>query len=172
MSNEGTYAPLLVTAEIGIPVTPVGIQVPIPGLPQGITLPFTITGRAPDGFFTKTATVDTISMVSGAEGNVQHIFNHDRSGNVTVTVQHGTLSCRLLSILFNAQTLIGEGQLPAFKFPVTLRDNNSTPPEVHEAFNCMIMRNPDVSFGASLGTIVWSFAATDLISHLSSRGVS
>ena len=170
-SYEGQYAPLLVTASIGaaVPVSPLLNSIKIPGLPQGFTFPLVIVGRAADGFFTKTATVDTVSMVSGAEGNVQHVFNHDASGNVTITLQHGTFACRALSILFAAQQLIGEGQIPAFTFPVTLSDANSTPPEVHEAFNCLIMRNPDVTFGASLGTITWSFASAQIISNFSSR---
>ena len=170
MSYEGQYHPLLVTASIGAPVNPVLGPITIPGLPQGFSFPLVIPGRAADGFFTKTATVDTVSMVAGAEGNVQHIFSHDESGTVNVTVNHRTLACRALSILFAAQKLIGQGQLPRFTFPVTLTDANCTPPEVHEAFNCLIMRNPDVTWGASLGTITWAFASPTIISNMSSTG--
>ena len=168
---EGQYAPLLVTATIGAPVNPILGNIQIPGLPQGLSFPATISGRAADGFYTKTATTDSVSLLSGAEGNVQLVHNHDASGNFAITLNHGTLFCRLLSILFAAQKLIGDGQLPAFTFPVTYRDNNSVPAETHEAFNCLIMRNPDVSFGASVGTVAWSFVSTRIISNFSSRGV-
>ena len=171
MSYEGQYAPKLVTATIGAPVNPVVGNIQIPGLPQGLTLPFVVTNRAADAFFTKTATTDSVSLVSGAEGNNQLVHNHDASGNFTITLNHGGLYNRLFSSLFAAQKLIGEGQLPPFTFPITYRDNNSTPPETHEAFNCLIMRNPDVSYGASLSTIAWAFVSTDIISNFSSRGV-
>ena len=171
MSYEGQYAPLLVTATVGAPTNPIVGNIQIPGLPQGFTFPATVTNRAADAFFTKTATTDSVSMVSGAEGNVQLVHNHDASGNFTITVQHGGLFNRLFSILFAAQKLIGTGQLPPFTFPVTYRDNNSVPPETHEGFNCLIMRNPDVSYGASVGTVAWAFVSTDIISNFSSRGV-
>lgn len=169
MSFEGTYHPKLVTATVALPTAPAGVPLNIPGLPSGLSFPFTITGRAADGFFTKTNTVDFASLVTGAEGNTSIVLNPDDSGNLAITVQHGTIGCRVLSILFSAQRLIGEGQLPPFTFPVTYRDNNCTPPETHAGFNCMIARSPDVSFGASLGTVVWSFVAARVISNFSSR---
>lgn len=169
MSNfEGLYHPKLVTATVLLPTSPVGALV-IPGLPSGLKFPYTIIGKAADGFYTKTQTVDFASLVTGAEGNTSIVINPDDSGNFTITLQHGTIGNRILSILFSAQRLIGEGQLPPFTFPVTYRDNNCVPPETHAGFNCMIARSPDVSFGASLGTVVWSFISAKVISNFSSR---
>jgi hypothetical protein len=145
--------------------------VAIPGLPEGLSFPFTISNKAADGFFTKTQTVDNFSLVTGAEGNTSLISNLDASGNFTITVQHGTQACRVLSILFQAQKLIGEGQLPAFTFPVSYFDINQTPPETHSGFDCLIARSPDVSYGASLGTVAWSFVSATIVSNFSSRAV-
>ena len=169
MSYEGTYAPKLVTAQIGLPKTPLGVDVTIPGLPQSYSFPYTISGRAADGFFTKALAEDTVSMITGAEGNTQLVLNHNESGNFTITVHHGTRACRLFSLLFKAQRLIGSGQLPPFTFPVHYRDLSCTPPETHTGFNCMIMRDPDISFGASVGTVVWGFVSATIVSNLSSR---
>ena len=169
MSYEGQYAPKLVTATVGIPQNPLLGNIVIPGLPNGLTFPVIVTGRAADAFFTKTATTDSVSLVSGAEGNNQLVHNHDASGNFTITLQHGSFYNRLLSIVFSAQKLIGSGQLPPFTFPVVYRDSNSVPAETHEASHCLIMRNPDVSFGASLGTIAWAFVATEIVSNFGNR---
>ena len=169
MSYEGQYHPKLVTASIGAPLAALGISVDLPGLPQGLQFPFAITGRATDGFFAKTRTTDFASLVTGAEGNTSIVLNPDQSGNFTITLQHGTIGCRVLSILYAAQELIGEGQLPPFTFNVSYRDNNSTPPETHEGLNCLIARPPDMTFGASLGTLAWSFVAATVISNYSSR---
>jgi hypothetical protein len=168
MSYEGQYNPKLVTATVAPPGV-LGVPIPIPGLPQGFTFPYSITGRAADGFFTKARTVDSVTLVTGAEGNTSLVVNPDTSGNFAITLQHGTLGCRLLSILYSAQSLMGEGQIPPFTFSVTYRDNNQTPPETHAAFNCLIARSPDVSFGASLGTVVWGFVAASVVSNFSSR---
>lgn len=169
MATEGIYHPKLVTATIGGPTGFGGIPIQIPGLPQGLQFPFPITGRAADGFFTKARTTDFATLVTGAEGNTSIVLNADQSGNFTITVQHGTIACRVLGILFAAQELIGEGQIPPFTFPVSYRDNNQLPPETHSGFNCLIARPPDVSFGASLGTLAWMFVSATVISNYSSR---
>lgn len=169
MSYEGQYHSKLVTATIGPPTAPGGIPVALPNLPQGFSFPFSVLGRAADGFFTKARTTDSVSLVTGAEGNTSLVIDPNASGNFTITLQHGTVSCRALSLLFTAQELIGEGQLPFFTFNVTYRDNNQTPPETHAGFNCLIMREPDVSFGASLGTVVWGFVSATVKSNFSSR---
>ena len=168
MSYEGQYHPKLVTASIMAPVSPIG-PVIIPGLPSGLKFPFTIPGKAADGFFAKAVTTDFATLVTGAEGNTSIVCNPDASGNFTITLQHGTIGCRILGILFSAQRLIGEGQLPPFTFNVSYRDNNCTPPETHAGFDCLIARPPDVSFGASLGTLAWSFVAATIASNYSSR---
>lgn len=169
MAYEGQYHPKLVTASILAPTGFGGVPIQIPGLPQGLQFPFPIVGRAADGFFTKTRTTDFATLVTGAEGNTSIVINPDQSGNFTITVQHGTLACRVLGILFAAQELIGEGQIPPFTFPVGYRDNNCTPPETHSGFNCLIARPPDVSYGASLGTLAWSFVSATVISNYGSR---
>jgi hypothetical protein len=168
MSSEGIHNPVLVSATIGTPLAPGNIAVNIPGLPQGLTFPFPILGKAADGFFTKASSVDFASLVTGAENNTAIVINPNDSGNFTITLQHGTLACRILSILFNAQKLMGLA-LPIFTFPVSYRDNNCTPAETHDGFNCLIMRSPDVSYGAQPGTLAWGFVATTIISNNSSR---
>lgn len=165
---EGVHHPILVTATVGAPTALGGAPLVIPNLPQGFSFPFVITGRAADGFFTNTATTDFASLVSGAEGNTGIVINPDESSNFAITLQHGTVACRNLSILFNAQRLIGT-LLPPFTFGVAYRDNNCQPPETHDGFNCLIMRRPDVSYGASYGTLVWAFVAARTVSNYSAR---
>ncbi|GAF71244.1 unnamed protein product, partial [marine sediment metagenome] len=159
--------PKLVTASIGAAVAVLPIV--IPGLPQGLSFPYPITGRAADSFFTTTNNTPMASTQMGAEGNGTLVISADESGVMTISVTAGSAANRILSILFRAQRLIGSGQLPAFSFPVTYRDNNKLPPETHEGINCMIAQQPDVDYGAADGTIPWGFVAVTLISNFSSR---
>ena len=169
MSYDGQYNPKLVTCTIAGALGALAIPIVIPGLPQGFTLPYTVTGRTTDNFFTVTNASDMVSNVVGAEGNVTHVINNDESGNISIVVKRGSPSNVLLGILFRAQRLIGEGQLPPFTFGVTVRDNNATPPTSHAAFNCLIMRQPDDTFGASEGDITWGFMAATIVSNFQGR---
>jgi hypothetical protein len=169
MSYEGQYNPKLVTCSLAAPSAALGIPVAIPNLPAGVVLPYTIVGKAADNFFAITNTTDMVSMITGADGNTSLAINPDESGQIAITIKRASLGNRVLSILFRAQRLIGQGQLPAFTFPVTVRDNNATPPTTHAGFNCMILRQPDDTFGMSDGDITWGFVAPTLISNFSSR---
>jgi len=154
---------------IGAPAGIAGIPIPIPGLPAGFQFPLIITGRTTDSFYAIANATDMVTTAVGTEGLVTHVINADESGSVTVNLKQGTLAVRALGILFRAQRLIGEGQLPAFTFPVGVRDNNCTPPETHDALNCLILRQPDVTFGAGEPEIAFGFVAARIISNWSSR---
>lgn len=169
MSYEGLYNPKLVTCTISGPIGALGVPVPLPNLPAQVSFPLTVVGRATDNFFTVTNTTDHTSMVVGAEGNVTHVLNPDESGNVSIVLTRGTFSNTALSVLYRAQRLIGAGQLPPFTFGVSVRDNNATPPTTHQAFKCLILRQPDDAFGASDGTITWGFVAAQIVSNYSGR---
>lgn len=168
-THEGIYTPKLVTCTVGAPAGIGGLPVAIPGLPSGVTLPFTVVGRAADNFFTVTNTADMVSFATGAEGNVTHVLNEDESGNIAVVLTRGGFYNRVLSILFRAQRLIGSGQIAPFTFNVTIRDNNAVPPTSHAGFHCLITRQPDDAFGAGDGTITWGFMAAQIISNFSGR---
>lgn len=169
MSHEGIYTPKLVTCTVGAPAGIGGLPVAIPGLPAGVTLPFSMVGRAADNFFSVTNATDMISMSVGAEGNATHVFNEDETGSISVVLTRGSPYNRVLSILFRAQRLIGAGQLPPFTFGVQVRDNNAVPPTSHAAFQALIMRQPDDAFGAGDGTITWGFMAAQIVSNFSGR---
>lgn len=166
---EGQYHPQLVTCTIAAPTGALGVAVQIPGLPQGITLPWSVTGKATDNFFSVSNAADMVTMAVGADGNVSHVVNADESGNISIVLKRGSLSNQVLSVLFRAQRLIGQGQLPPFTFGVQVTDNNTLPPTTHKGFNCMILRQPDDAFGASDGEITWGFVAAQLISNFSGR---
>lgn len=166
---SGQYNTRLITMTVGLPAGVGGVAIPIPGLPQGFQFPLIVTGLATDNFFTVTNTTDMVSMAVGTEGLVTHIINADESGNVSVNLKQGTVAVRALGLLFRAQRLIGAGQLPPFTFPVGVRDTNCTPPETHEAQNCLILRQPDVTFGAGEPEITFGFVAAQIISNWSSR---
>jgi hypothetical protein len=167
--HEGLYTPKLITCTIAAPAGISGLPVQVPGLPDGLTLPFTVTGRAADNFFSVTNATDMISMSVGAEGNATHVINSDETGNISIVLTRGSFYNRVLSILFRAQRLIGEGAVPPFTFGVTIRDNNALPPTSHAAFQCLIMRQPDDAFGAADGTITWGFMAAQIVSNFSGR---
>ncbi len=169
MSHEGLYTPKLVTFTVAAPAGAFGLPINIPGLPAGVTLPFTVVGKAADNFFSVTNATDMISMSVGAEGNATHVFNEDETGSFAVVLTRGALSNRLLSVLYRAQRLIGAGQLPPFTFGVAIRDNNAIPPTTHTGFQCLITRQPDDAFGAADGTITWGFMAAQVVSNFSGR---
>jgi hypothetical protein len=169
MSHEGLYNPVLVTCSVAAPTGAFNVPINIPGLPTGVTLPFTMVGRAADNFFSVANAVDMISMSVGAEGNATHVFNEDQSGSFSIVLTRGSLSNRVLSILFKAQRLIGAGQLPPFTFGVVVRDNNAIPATTHSGFQCLIQRQPDDAFGAADGTITWGFMAAQIVSNFSGR---
>jgi len=171
MSYEGQYHPKLVNATVGGPVAGGGLTVAAAALqlPQGVSLPYTVQGKSADNFFATANTSDMVTMAVGADGGTTHVVNADESGNFTLTLKHGTFACFMLSRLFRAQRLIGQGQLPPFTFPVTYRDPTCTPAETHEALNCLILRQPDMSFGASLADVTWGFVAATVISNFGAR---
>jgi hypothetical protein len=169
MAYEGQYNSKLVTCTIAAPAGALGVPIAIPNLPQGVTFPFTIAGKATDNFFTVTNTADMVSMVTGADGNTSHVISPDESGNISVVIKRAAFFNQVLSILFRAQRLIGAGQIPPFTFNVTVRDNNATPPTSHAGFNCLILRQPDDTFGASDGEITWGFVAATLVSNFAGR---
>lgn len=168
-SFEGIYNPKLVTATVAPPSGALGAAISIPGLPAGVTLPWSVSGKTADNFFSVTNTADMVSMITGADGNITHVINQDESGNFSLVIRRGGLTNQVFSILYRAQRLMGAGQLPPFTFSVTVRDNNATPPTTHNGFNCLILRQPDDAFGASDGDITWGFVAAQLISNFSSR---
>lgn len=169
MSYEGQYNPKLVTCTIAGPLAALGIPLALPALPNGFSFPFTVVGRAADNFFNITNAADMVSMVVGAEGNPTHVISNDESGNIAITLSRGSPSNRALSILYRAQRLIGQGQLPPFTFGVTVRDNNAVPPTTHLGLKCLILRQPDDQFGAGDGSITWGFVAAQIISNFSAR---
>lgn len=169
MSYEGPYNSKLVTCTIDAPTGALGVPIQIPNLPQGVTFPFTVIGKSADNFFTVTNATDMITTVVGADGNVSHVVSPDESGNISIVLKRGSFFNFVMGKLFRAQRLIGEGQLPPFTFGATVRDNNATPPTTHAGFNCMILRQPDDTFGASDGEITWGLVAATLVSNFSGR---
>jgi hypothetical protein len=168
-SHEGQYNPRLVTCSIAGAVGALNIPLVIPNLPAGIAFPATVVGRAADNFFNVTNAADMVSMAVGAEGNATHVINNDETGNISIVLTRGSFFNRVMSILFRAQRLIGEGQLPPFTFGVKIRDNNAVPATQHTGLNCMILRQPDDAFGASDGEITWGFVAAQIVSNYSGR---
>lgn len=170
MANyEGQYNPKLVTCIVSGPLSALGAPIPLPALPAQLKFPLTIVGRAADNFFNVTNSADMVSLSVGADGAASFVINNDESGNFTINTTRGTRSNQALSILFRAQRLIGEGQLPPFTFGVSIRDNNATPPTTHQGFKCLILRQPDDAFGAGDGTIAWGFLAAQVVSNFSGR---
>ena len=89
MSHEGLYTPKLVTFTVAAPAGAFGLPINIPGLPAGVTLPFTVVGKAADNFFSVTNATDMISMSVGAEGNATHVFNEDETGSFSIVLTRG-----------------------------------------------------------------------------------
>lgn len=168
MAYDGQHHPKLITINVGLPESAFG-PVTIPGLPNGFSLPFTLGGKAADGFATNARSVDFASMTPGADGYVTHVCNADQSGTIVYVCKQGTVVNKILGAIFAAQELIGEGQIPAFTFPVSTADYNCTPAERHEGFNAMIARPADVAYGASVPTLTWTFNCATLKSTYGAR---
>jgi len=156
-----TYHPKLVTATVGLAAG----GVIIPGLPQGLSLPYTVVGKSADSFFTTANDTPMITVAKGAEGNNDFVISADEAGVMNITVKKDGAANRIFSIIFRAQRLIGSGQLPPFSFPVSYRNNNKSPPESHEGVQCMIGQQPDADYGADQGDVLWAFVTLKLISN-------
>jgi len=152
---EGEYNPSKVVLTVGNPTGAGGVAVPIPGF---ATLSIA-SGRAPDSFITAARTNDTFTIVVGADGDATHVRSQDKTGPIGLVLTDGSGFNTLISLLQLAQ----ESELiPDFTIPVTITDQNSTPPTVVFGSNCKVQRPADYEAGASDGTNTWTFLPAEL----------
>jgi len=148
---------------IGTPLGFGGIPVTIPNLPVGVSFNQILSGRAVDEFFNMDQNVDTVSSEVGLDGEVVYSVTYDQSAAITLTLMKSSTLNIALSLAHNAMRNPLNQLL--FTFPVRVFDPNSVG-RLGDAQNCVITRNPPLSFGAAEGENSWALiAATHEISH-------
>lgn len=159
----GFYVPGAVTVNIGSPVGFGGAEIIIPNLPIGTGFPLTLSGRAADEFFSMDQNVDTVTSEVGLDGEVVYAVTYDQTAAITFNVMKSSIANIVLSAAHNAMRNPISQLL--FTFPVRVFDPNSLG-RFGDAQNCVIVRNPPLSFGAAEGENSWSLiAATNTINH-------
>ena len=150
----GFYVPGSVNISIGSPLGPGGAAVVIPNLPFGVSFPFNVTGRATDEFVSGDQTVDTATMLTGADGEAVVTLSADKSGMITVTLMESSLVNLALTLAHKA---LSNPIAPLlFTFPVIVTDPNSLA-MVFEGNNCIIKKAPPFAFSGTARTNAWEF---------------
>lgn len=106
---------------------------------------FPVVGFAGDRFRV-TFNSDAIETVMGTDGNGRHISLKDKSGVVTVILEHGSPS----NATFEALRLTGE------PFPIMARDNSSLATMFITA-DAMVKKQPDLGLGTRPADLEWTF---------------
>lgn len=158
--NAGSYDPSFVQVSIGAPVGPLGLAIPaIPGLPDGVGLPWLVSGFAPDTFVTADRNVDGVTTLVGADGEGVNNISQDASGTITLTLMATSISNIVLSALHAAMT---NKLVPVkFVFSVEITDllSGST---FAFAPDCSVRKVATLERGATLGNNVWTINALNL----------
>lgn len=89
---------------------------------------------------------DLVETVMGTDGNGRHIINKDRSGTVTVTLEHGSPS----NTTFELLRTVGE------PFPIIVKDNTSLA-TMFMTSDAMVKKQPDLVLGQKPGELEWIF---------------
>lgn len=89
---------------------------------------------------------DETEVVMGTDGNGRHIANRDRSGKVTITLEHGSPSNAAFEILRG----LGE------PFPILVKDNSNLA-TMFETTDAMVAKHPDLTLGQKPNELEWVF---------------
>lgn len=89
---------------------------------------------------------DAIETVMGTDGNGRHIENKDKSGTVTVTLEHGSPSNAAFEI----------ARLTGIPFPILVKDNSSIA-TLFATADAMVKKQPDLGLGKQGADLDWVF---------------
>ena len=98
---------------------------------------------------------DAFSLQVGAEGEATRSKSNNRSGRSTLVLQQASESNAILSGLFKADELAGNGL-----FPVLIKDNSGN--SLHAAEQAWIVKPPAASFGMESGSREWVIETDNL----------
>jgi hypothetical protein len=114
-----------------------------------------IQGYGPDTFVKATRNEDAFTEQVGANGDVVHVRNRNRTGKVTFTVQDASPSNDQLSAAAIADELTGlsVGAL-------MIKDLNGT--TLVQCANARIQKFPDLEYAAAAGTNDWVLMCAEL----------
>lgn len=126
-----------------------------PGRIVLVTMGVQIQGYGPDTFVKASRNEDNFTEQVGANGDVVHIRNRNRTGKITFTLQDASPSNDLLSAIANADELTG------LAYGATLiKDLNGT--TLVQCANSRIQKYADVEYGADAGTNDWIIMCAEL----------
>ena len=155
MAYEGEFDPKRIVFTIGDPVTALGVAVVIPGFASLAIA----SGRGPDSQVAAARAADTFTITVGADGDATHNRSQNKSGTITLVLTDGSGFNTAISLLQTAQ----ESEIiSSFTVPVTITDQNATPPSVVFGSNCKISRPADYEGGATDGTNTWVFLPAEM----------
>jgi hypothetical protein len=123
-------------------------------------IPF--TGLAPDSFITITPTEDVMQANSGGDGLQEVSYSPDKSGTVTISLQQGSDTARLLAASVGART-VGD---------LTIVDPSGS--IFAQCKDARIMTRAEITRGINAGdnTNDWTFWCEELIYTGTPSGVS
>lgn len=112
-------------------------------------------GYGPDTFVKAARNEDTFTEQVGANGDVVHVRNRNRTGKVTFTLQDASPTNDAFSALAQADELTGL----AFG-SLMIKDLNGT--TLIQAANARIQKYPDAEYAADAGTNDWVIMCAEL----------
>lgn len=157
--NAGFYRPSDVIVTVGAPQGPGGLAVTIPNLPEGLSLPFVVSGFAEDAFISAVKDEDDVTLSTGSDGESVNVVNENGNGTITMSLKHSSIS----NVLFSSIRAAFMNKLVplAFVFPIEITDVNSSG-TVASCPACTIRKIADFGRGANEGDNEWIFNAPDI----------
>lgn len=152
---EGEFNPTRIVFTIGDPIGALGVAVVIPGFASLAIA----SGRGPDSQVAAARSTDTFTLTVGADGDATHNRSQNKSGTITLVLTDGSGFNTAISLL---QTAMESEIIPDFTVPVTVTDQNATPPSVIFGSNCKVQRPADYEGGAADGTNTWIFLPAEM----------
>lgn len=118
-----------------------------------------VAGQILSGFSEDVVTVarveDAITDDVGADGEVIRILSNDRRGTITISLLQTSASNLVLSVLANADELLG-GNV----FPVLIADNRGL--DLHVGAEAWVVKQPDAIYNKSNTPREWELRVADL----------
>lgn len=89
---------------------------------------------------------DQVETIMGTDGNGRHVMNRDKSGTVTITLEHGSPSNAAFEIL----------RMTGQPFPILVKDNSSVA-TLFATADAMVKKQPDLGLGKQGADLDWVF---------------
>lgn len=124
---------------------------------------FDVEGVEADTFINVTKVLPITEAKSTADGKVYRTMREDLTYDIELTLQQGSRTNEILTLLYNLDQVTGKG-----RFPLSVKDSSGN--SSFYAASAWVQEVPSLSFSGSTQTArVWRLRATDAVVYVGSN---